>query len=258
MARERHVTSGLVLRAADTKETDKVLTVLTADMGKISVVAKGARSRRSRIAAATQPLAYAEMTLSESHGWQYLSEASTLALFDGVTRDVELLALASYFAELVDAVTYEALPAPEVLALILNALYALGELGKDQTLVKAAFELRLMALAGFEPLTEGCARCGAETPENPVLDVIHGEVHCARCRAGGGLAMPLEAGGLAALRHIVTCDPKRLYAFSLEREPLERLSHAAEAYTAAQLERGFRTLDFYKSLRRSMELVPNG
>ena len=252
MAKEKRVTTGLVLRAVDTKETDRILTVLTADLGKISVVAKGARSRRSRVAAATQPLAYAEMTLTESHGWQILSEANTIALFDGVSRDVELLALASYFAELVDAVTYEGMSAPEVLALTLNALYALGELGRDQMLVKAAFELRLMALAGFEPFSEGCLRCGAEQPAEPMLDVVRGEVHCAGCRVSGGLAMPLEAGGLAALRHILRCDPTRLYSFTLEKEPLERLSHAAEAYVAAQLERGFRTLDFYKSLRRDL------
>ena len=146
-----------------------------------------------------------------------------------------------------ETVTYEALPAPEILALILNALYALGELGKAPALVKAAFELRLMALAGFEPLAEGCARCGAPTPENPVLDVVQGEVRCARC-GKEGLAMPLGTGGLAALQHILRCEPKRLYAFSLEQEPLKLLSHAAEAYVAAQLERGFRTLDFYKSL----------
>ena len=248
MAKERRVTRGLVLRAVDTKESDRILTVLTEDMGKIPVVAKGARSRRSRTAAAAQLLAYSEMTLSESHGWQILAEAGTIALFDRVRRDVALLALASYFAELAEAVTYEALPAPEILALTLNALYALGELGKDPTLVKAAYELRLMALAGFEPLTDACARCGAPEPEEPVLDVVQGEVRCARC-AGGGLAMPLGPGGLAALRHVLRCEPRRLYAFSLEPEPLARLSHAAEAYTAAQLERGFRTLDFYKSLR---------
>ena len=77
MARERSVVRGIVLRAVDTKESDKILTVLTAD-GKLPVVAKGARSRKSRVTACTQLLAYSELTLSESRGWQYLSEGSTL------------------------------------------------------------------------------------------------------------------------------------------------------------------------------------
>ena len=103
MARERTVVRGIVLRAVDTKESDKILTVLT-DQGKLPVVAKGARGRRSRVAACTQLLAYSEMVLSESRGWQYLSEGNTIELFMEVRRDIGALSLASYFAELTEAV----------------------------------------------------------------------------------------------------------------------------------------------------------
>ena len=61
--------------------------------------------------------------------------------------------------------------------------------------------------------------------------------------------MPLCESSLAALRHIVYGDPKRLYSFTLGKDALRRLSGAAEAFVAAQLERGFKTLDFYKSLQ---------
>ena len=249
MAKERYVTGGLVLRAADSKEADKILTVLTADRGKLTVIAKGARSRRSRIAAACQLLAYSEMTLSESHGWQYLVEASTAVLFDPLRRDVELLALASYFAELAEAAVYEDLPAPEILSLLLNALYALGDLGRDPALVKAAFELRLAAAAGFAPLTEPCGYCGALPPENPALDIANGEVCCGACCRD---ALPLGADGLAALTYILGCDARRLYSFTLGAEALERLGRAAERYAAVHLEKECRTLDFYKSLRTAL------
>ena len=248
-ARERKVIRGIVLRSVDTREADKILTVLTGEMGKLAVVAKGARGRRSRVTAATQLLAYSEMTVAESRGWQILSEASTIELFSGVRRDLERLSLASYFAELVDAVTYEDLPVPEILPLLLNALYALGNLNRPREIVKPAFEVKLMALSGFEPLVDRCAVCGAPEPEEPMLDVVHGTLHCGKCAQRGGLSMPLGAAGLAAMRHIVYGEPKRLYAFQLPEEPLRWLNHAAEAYVAAQLERGFRTLEFYKQLK---------
>ena len=70
-----------------------------------------------------------------------------------------------------------------------------------------------------------------------------------RCRdCGGGGGRPLCWDSLAALRHIVYGDPKRLYSFRLGEEPLGRLTAAAEAFLYAQLERGFGTLDFYKSM----------
>ena len=249
MAKERRVIRGIVLRSVDTKEADKILTVLTGDMGKLSVVAKGARSRRSRVTAATQFLAYSEMTVTESRNWQMLVEANTIELFDGIRQDIEILSLASYFAELVDAVTYADLSAGEILPLLLNALYALGTLKRPAALVKPAFEVKLMALCGFEPLLDRCAVCGQEQPEEPMLDVVRGTLHCAKCPQKGGLSMPLGAAGLAAMRHTVYGDAKRLYAFQLPQEELRWVGHAAEAYVAAQLERGFHTLDFYKQIK---------
>ena len=252
MDNEKKVIRGIVLRAVDTKEADKILTVLAGEQGKLSVVAKGARSRRSRVTAATQFLAYSEMTVTECHGWQILSEANTMELFDGIRKDIEALSLASYFAELVDAVTYADIPAQEVLSLLLNALYALGTLHKEQKQVKAAFELRLLTLAGFEPFLERCAVCGQAEPEPPMLDVVQGVLHCGNCVLPGrrGLSMPLCAASLGAMRYVVTCPPKKLYAFSLPEEAQRRMADAAEAFSAAQLERGFHTLDFYKTLCR--------
>lgn len=251
--KEKNVVKGLVLRSTDTREADQVLTVLTAPMGKLSVVAKGARSRRSRIAAAAQLLAYSEMVLTESHGWQILSEASTIELFDPLRRDVVLLSLGSYFAELTDAATPSGMEAGENLSHLLNALYALSYLQKDPELVKTAFEWKLMALVGFEPMVDGCAYCCRLQPEEPMIDVVHGVIRCRRCGGGKqGLSMPLTEAGLQAMRYILGSDPKRLYAFRLGREDLRLLGNAAEAYVAAQMERGFRTLDFYKSLAASL------
>lgn len=248
MARERTVVNGIILRTVDTKESDKILTLLT-PYGKQPVVAKGARSRKSRVTACTQLLAYGEFTLSESRGWQYLVEGSTIELFSGVRQDIELLSLASYFAELTEASALENVESSEVLSLLLNALYALGKLKKPQAQVKAAFELKLMSLIGFEPLADSCAYCGAPQPAEPVLDVREGVVCCGNCGKGErGLSMPLSDGALAALRHVIYGNPRRLYSFTLAEADLKLLKDASEAYVHAMLERGFGTLDFYKGL----------
>ena len=148
------VTGGVVLRVTDTKETDRILTVLTADRGKIPLIARGARRKNSRLAAACQMPAYSELTIFKRGSWYMLDEASPIELFDGLGRDIELLALAAWFCELTEAVCAEETPCPEILSLLLNALYALCRTGKDPRLVKAAFQFRLMALSGFEPLAE--------------------------------------------------------------------------------------------------------
>ena len=240
------VDRGLVLRETETKESDKILTLLTWNQGKLSVIARGARRKNCKFAAAAQPLAYSEWTLYQRRDWHYASDASTLELFTGLRENLTALSLGCYLAELTEAVAPESVPAPELLRHLLNGLYALSTLHKPPSLVRPAFELRLLCLAGYEPLADGCAACGREEPENPVLDPVQGVIRCRECGGGGG--RPLCPDSLAALRHIVYGDPKRLYSFRLGKEPLRRLTAASEAFLHAQLERGFSTLEFYKDL----------
>lgn len=243
------VVHGIVLRETETKETDKILTLLTQECGKITVIARGARRKTCKFAACAQLLTYSEWTLYQRGDWYYAHEGSTLELFNGLRSDLTAMALGFYLAELTESVTVEATPAPELLRHLLNGLYALSTLHKAPELVKPAFELKLLCLAGYEPLADSCAYCGAEHPQRPMLDVAQGVVRCQTCGAAeSGTSLPLCPDSLAALRYVIYGDPKRLYAFQLGREPLGRLSRAAEAFVSTQLERGFRTLDFYRSV----------
>ena len=247
---ERIVTKGIVLRETQTKEADKILTVLTAEQGKLAVIARGARRKGSRIAAASELLAFSELVLYERRGWYLLDEASTIALFDALRTDVELLSLASYCAEMTEAVTAEDTPAGEVLTLLLNTLYALDTLKKPRELVRAAFELKLLSLSGYEPLVDECAVCGRTAPVEPTFDVQQGVLLCRSCAPGGGeQLLALDPGSLAAMRHVLHSERRRMLSFSLSGETQARFSRVCEALARAQLERSFRTLDFYKSIK---------
>ncbi len=244
------VLKGLVLRTADYKESSKMLTVLTDALGKISVSARGATRLKSRIAAACQPMAFSEMVISESKDRYYLKEASTLELFSGMTADLKRYALGCYFLELLDAACPETMEEPEALSLGLNALWLLAEGKKDAQLVKCAFELRLMALLGYQPEVEACAACGREEPDSPVLDLRGGALYCHSCALEAMAQRPraLDAGSLQALRFILSSPPGRVFSFQLGAKPLRRLCDIAEGYVSEQLERSFRTLDYYKSI----------
>jgi DNA repair protein RecO (recombination protein O) len=243
------VTHALVLREVNYKESDKILTILTPEWGKMTVSARGCRKKNSKLGAGAQLLVYSELTLYEYRGRWAVREASPEALFWGVRQDVEKLALASYFAEVMEVCTQEEVEAGELLSLILNALYALDRLNKPQNQVKSVFELKLMSLSGYEPMLDCCAVCGEE-PLEPMLHLREGALHCRACREklGEGVSMPLSPGSLAALRHVVLGSPKRLFSFALPPEEQRRMDDACEAFLLTQLERGFYTLDFYKKL----------
>ncbi len=250
-----HITTkALVLRTVDYKESDKILTLFTQDQGKLTASVRGCRKKGSAIAAGCQLLAWSEMVLYDYQGRWSVKEAAVERLFQGVRDDIERLALGCYFAEAAELLAVEGLPSRSLLSLTLNSLHALDTMQeKPLPLVKAAFEWRAMALAGYEPLIDGCAVCGANPPENPRFHLREGVLHCAKCRGevGEGISMPLSIPALAALDHLLHGEPKRLFSFRLEGEPMKQLADAAEAYLHTQLERGFSTLDYYKSLTLS-------
>lgn len=241
-------TKGLVLRETPYKESSRILTVLTSDLGKITVGARGAKRKGSKTASSTQFLAFSDMTLSENRGRYTLTEAKSIELFQGLSDDIAALSMGAYFAELLETVSDEDMPSPEILSLGLNGLFALSEGKRDRRLVKAAFEMRLLCLAGFAPLVEGCGVCGREDIVRPVLDVDSGMAACTSCESGGR-RYPLCPGSLDALRHITACDRKRLFSFTLNEDSLNRLERACENYALAQLDRGFSTLDYYKKIK---------
>lgn len=241
-------TQGLVLRETNYKESDKILTVLTREGGKRTVKARGCRRRGSPLAASAQLLVFSDMELFEYRDYFTLNEASSLEQFWGVKGDLDKLALGSYFAEVTETVADEGRADEALLALVLNSLFALDKLQKPLALIKAAFELRLLCLAGYEPMVDACALCGAEAPEAPRLDLREGVLHCAACPTGAGISMPLDGVSLAALRHVVLGDPRRLFSFPMTAGSMPLMANTCEAFLLTQLERGFRTLDFYKQL----------
>ena len=243
-------TRALVLREVKYKEADKILTVLTEDEGKLTVSARGVMRRGSKIAAACQFLTFSEMTLFENRGKWYVDEAQTVEQFLGLREDIALLALGTYFAELLEAVSDEDSPNPEVLRLGLNSLFALGSGLYAPEHIKAVFELRLMCLSGYEPALDCCPVCGKEEIASPVFSTLGGAVLCGKCRnLEYGETFPLCAASLAAMRHISGAESKKIFSFSLDDKAAKRLYTVCEAYVFAQLERRFSALDYWRQVK---------
>ena len=201
-------TDGIVLREVAYQDSDKLLTVLTREYGKLTVRARGVRSSRSRSKAACQLLAYSEFTLLERGGRYVVTEATAKEMFPELRNDLELLSLASYFAQAADVLSPEGEENPPFVSLLLNALYVLG------------------------------------------FNISQGVLQCAACRTEeeNDIRLPMSAGTRAALRYLDSAPPSRVFSFRLAEPSLSELGQITESYLCTRLERGFSTLDFYKSL----------
>lgn len=240
-------TPALVIRISEYNDKDALLTLLTPDHGKITAKARGIRRKNSPLSAVCQLLSFCEMTLFEYRGMYTINEASSIALFLALRKDLSRLSLGTYFAQVGETVSQEDAPSGELLSLILNCLHALSELNLPEAKVKAVFEFRIACIAGYTPDLHSC-KCRSGTGPS-YFDLSGGCLLCEVCKQyHEGIRLPVENGTIAAMRYITTSDSKKLFSFSVGEGSIRQLSEVAEAYLITHLERGFPTLDFYKSL----------
>lgn len=239
----------LVLRVAAYNDTDALLTLLSRDHGKLTVKARGLRRKNSPLIAPCQLLAFGEFTLFEYRGMYTVNEAQSIELFQNLRKDILKLSLGTYFVQVAEVISQEDIPNPELQSLVLNCLYALSKLNVPENQVKSVFELRGICLAGYTPDLHGCYRCNNPVPDR--FNISDGRLECIVCRdpESNGIRLPVSFGVVEAMRYICFCDSKKLFAFQAGEDTLSNLAQISESYLLAQLERGFSTLDFYKSLQ---------
>lgn len=250
-----HKTKGLILRERGIGENDKMVTILTADLGIIEAAARRAKSVKSPLTAASQILAYSDFCLFKGKQSYYIIDsAETLNSFYSLRYDVEKLALAGYFCELADTLSPSAETAAEFLRLLLNTLHKLeeGRLSNEQ--LKSIFELRSLSVGGFMPDLVGCSECGSFDKSPMLFLPLEGVLFCGGCfqrnvpSGENTIKILLPPPVLAAMRHIVYSDAERVFSFRLAGDSLKKLSRITENYTLLHTEGKYKSLEIYHRL----------
>lgn len=244
----RFNTKGLIIKEQNIGEQDKLVTVLTADMGIVKAFVRGAKNIKSKKQSATSLLCYSKLTLYTGKDSYIIDEAECIEVFFGLRNDIEKLALAQYFAELAYELSPQQTDANEYLRVILNSLYMVSNSKRPDLQIKAITELRLLSLSGYMPNLVACERCGEFETPTMYFDMEHGLLYCENCASYNAL-MALKLDAVSAMRHIIFSKLEKLYNFKLDANTLEDLSYVTESYLKIKTERKYKTLDFYNSLR---------
>ena len=242
-------TDGLILKEQNIGEKDKLVTVLTRHNGLVRAFVRGAKSVKNRKNSSTGMFCYSKISLYKNKETYIIDEAEPIELFFELRTDLEKLALAQYFAEIIISLVQEDELAEEHLRLMLNSLYFLANSKMPNEQIKAITEMRLMCIAGYMPDLTACERCGAEDTNTMYFDIEDGIIYCENCVATD-LLYPLDIGLVKALRHIAFSDFEKIYSFRMEDYALPDLSYITEKYLVSKLQRNFKTLEFYKEITK--------
>ncbi|HEU4385108.1 MAG TPA: DNA repair protein RecO [Anaeromyxobacteraceae bacterium] len=193
----------VVLRTVDYGESDRVVTLLTAEQGKLGAFARGARASRRRFGGALEPFTLLRVEARERRGAELLSLTSAQVErgFGALRGDLARIACAAYACELARELTRDAEPHPDLFQLLCGYLEALDAAPPAAASLRA-FELGALRAAGLAPRLQACARCG-QAPEAGTglrFDPAHGGLLCPRCAPfASPAARHLSAGTARAL-----------------------------------------------------------
>lgn len=191
----------IVLRSRIYAESDKIVTFLTSEIGKLTGIAKGARNSRRRFPNCLDPFTVVRVhfRIRPNASLAFVESCDLLTPPSGMA-DPAKLAYGSYLLELIDLLTVEAQPVPEVYDLLTEALSELGR-GPATAGFLRSFELRLLRHTGFDPDLEACAgcQCSLGDQEHALLEVPRGRLLCLACRSRSSDLLPVRGKTLGAL-----------------------------------------------------------
>lgn len=241
-------TMGLVLHQVKVGEADRILTILTPDLGVVSASARGSLRLTSKLFSGCGQFCYSEFTLSRGRTSYFVEDAQVEKVFHGISASLEGVGLASYLAEIAIELSPTPPEAEAQLRLLLNCFYMICERRRPLRQIKSIYELRAVSLAGYMPDLLACAGCGKYEGGDFYLDPAEGTLLCAGCAEKARHVPNLDGGALCAVRHICLAEDKKLFGFVLAEDSLKELSRVSEQYLLAHLEYEPKSLSFLKSV----------
>lgn len=196
-----HTSEAIIMRARPYGESDKIVTFLSLDFGKLTGIAKGAKNSRRRFANCLDPLTGVRMHFRTRLGASLVfMESCDLLAPTGVLADPKKLAYGSYLLELVDQLTDEAHPVAPIFHLLTAAIQELRE-GPATAAFLRVFELQLLRHSGYDPQLTLCGRCqrSVQSDERAYYDPMQATFVCHSCRGNREALIEFEGDTLRSL-----------------------------------------------------------
>lgn len=254
-----HSAEAILLDVRDLQDRDRIVVFLTRERGRLSGVAKGARTKHSRFAGQLQPLAKARVTWFEKEGRELvrISGVDLLRPAGRLQEDLEGLLLGSYLVDHLLTFAQENEPAELLYRLLDSTLEALRA-GVDRDLAARYFEAWTLRLEGVFPPPVRCPGCGRELEDEAALSPAAEGVLCLEC-AGGTLGPPpaLPPGAFRLGAEVVDflCRIQRESLPRMARRPPRKATLRRAEEVAARVRRAFlqTELKSYRVLRRTLD-----
>lgn len=236
---------GIIIKEAVKGESNKQITVLTKEHGKVLMSVKGAKNIKSKNFAGSQLFTYGDFYAFDGRNFKSVLQIDIIENFYGIRNDVVSLSYASYFTEVINEVIHEEMEAEDILELLLRSLLYLANNKKEPSLISRVFEIKLLQLSGFLAYQKECSRCGREFDERYFFSEEYGGMVCEGC---GKDSFEIGKGTYDAWNFILEKDLKNAFSFGMSEKTNNELKQITKLLFDNHINRRFKSLEIAESL----------
>lgn len=237
-------TKGIVISENNMDDFDKMLTILTPGMGKISCAAKGARRPRSLLLGGTQFLCFGDYVLYKGTNTYQMNSCDTIEVFYNIRTDLDKLKYAVHITKIINDVTTENQNSYKILQLFLNTLYVISEKNIDLDFVLSIFKIRLLSILGFMPKIKKCAMNNDDNELTHFSFKENGLI-CDACAKQDMGSIRISKNTKSAIEYILGADIKKIFSFNIPDEDRKELKLIAKIYLNDKLEKEYKIEELF-------------
>ena len=238
---------GLIIRSSEYKEKDRLLSVLTADRGLITICAKGVSKPNSSLGCFSMPYMLCDFVVSVSHGYYYLKDASIIESNSKIMESLEQMTVAAHISSCLMDCTLQSENAREAYELAVYAYYMLANNKDKYLLIYSAFNWRLLTIAGFTVLydLDDPLYKTSKDKQGRYMINISGGSGSSQNRSFNRL---LDEPAVRALNYFATCDLKRMFTSSAGKKTEQDLRDFTTDYLSIHFDKIYDSLSVLNNL----------
>lgn len=243
--------TGVIIRETNFSESDKYISLLTDNFGKIDVLVRSARRKNGKFSSNTGIFTYGTFTLFENKGNFSLNEVNIIHIFFELTRDIEKYALACYFCEIIDVICNNHINTRESLELLLRCIYMIAADKYTLNIIKSVFELKVLNISGITPRIDICNICHkSKNLSNPIFHLSEAVITCNDCTPDYyiGETIVMSPSLVNVMFYIISSPIKKIFSFKLGIDTTKTLTYLSEKFLYIHTNKNYKTLEFYKSI----------
>ena len=178
-------TEAVVLTKMDYGDTSKIVSLYSKDFGKFSAIIKGARSPKSKIGMAVDPLNHIQVVFykKDTRELQIISSADLINHFTAIKEDLDKLKYSQAILELLKNLTVEHEVNERLFKGVIRILTLINSNSELPVILFGRFFIFFLSELGYELQLEKCSVCGRTNLEN--MELSHNfelGILCCDCR----------------------------------------------------------------------------